>query len=373
MSIAVGWCKGLSSDENKLPEIRREGLIVRGNQKTSKRSKRVGADNSCLENITVYNVYIILLSKAHLKILYRFIRTFPFEQTEPFSETTHLTKEPSHHDKGHRHLIKRKKSHERDTSFFLVMMAKPVIVLVPGAWHPPSCFSPLTKYLEGHGYTVDGISLPSVGSTPPPPNFDADVNVVASTVGKHADQGAEVILLFHSYGGVPGASACKGLSRSDRRAAGEKGGIVHLVYCCAFALDEGVCLMDGLGGRPLPWFGIAEDEKTLVAKTPVETFYNDIHDRAVLDGLVDSLRPHAYGAFWSKSTYAAWKDVASTYVVCERDAAIPPQAQRGMIAHVNEASGGKMREVSMDASHSPFVSRPEELGRIVREIAGEKV
>ncbi|KAL6245177.1 hypothetical protein RBB50_007952 [Rhinocladiella similis] len=252
-------------------------------------------------------------------------------------------------------------------------MSKPVIVLVPGAWHPPSCFSPLTKYLNEHGYTVEGISLPSVGSTPPEPNFDADVTVIASTVSKCADQGSEVILLFHSYGGVPGASACKGLLKSDRQAAGKKGGIIHLIYCCAFAVDEGVCLMDGLGGKPLPWFGIAEDEKTLVPKTPVETFYNDIHDQAVLSDLVDSLKPHAYGTFSSKGTYAAWRDVASTYVVCERDAAIPPQAQRGMIANVNQSSGGKMREVSMDASHSPFVSRPEELGRIVREIAGEKI
>jgi len=257
-------------------------------------------------------------------------------------------------------------------------MSKPAILLVPGAWHSPSAFSPLTNYLTQHGYTVEGISLASIGSSPPQPNFNADVQVIASTISKHADQGSDVIIIFHSYGGIPGTSACKGLLKSDRKAAGKKGGVVHLIYCCAFAVDEGVCLMDGLGGQPLPWFDIASDEKSLMPKTPIETFYNDIHDKKVLDDLVGSLNQQSYGAFWSKSTYAAWRDVESTYVVCERDEAIPLHAQQGMIANVKksiEETGGKgrMQEVTIDASHTPFVSRPEELGGIVRGIAGEKL
>lgn len=205
-------------------------------------------------------------------------------------------------------------------------MSKPTILLVPGAWHAPSGFSPLTKYLTQHGYTVEGISLASVGSSPPQPNFDADVNVIASTISKHADSGSDVILLFHSYGGVPGTSACKGLLKSDRSTTGKQGGVVHLIYCCAFAVDEGVCLMDGLGGQPPSWFDFAADEKTLMPKTPVETFYNDIDDKKVLDELVASLKPQSYGAFWSQCSYAAWRDVASTYVVCERDEALPAGA-----------------------------------------------
>ena len=257
-------------------------------------------------------------------------------------------------------------------------MSKPAILLVPGAWHAPSGFSPLTDYLTQHDYTVEGISLASVDSSPPQPDFDADVHGIASTISKHADQGSDIIILFHSYGGIPGASACKGLLKSDREATGRNGGVVHLIYCCAMAVDEGVCLMDGLGRQPLPWFDIAVDEKTLTPKTPVETFYNDIDDKKVLDELVGSLKPQSYGAFWSQSTYAAWKDVESTYVVCERDEAFPMQAQQETVANVKkliEEKGGKgrMQEVTLNSSHSPFVSRPEELGRIVRGVAGEKM
>ena len=257
-------------------------------------------------------------------------------------------------------------------------MSKPAILLVPGAWHTPSSFYPLTNYLIQHGYTVEGISLASVGSIPPQPNFDADVQVIASTISKHADQGSDVVILFHSYGSIPGTSACKGFLKSDREAAGKKGGVVHLIYCCAFAVDEGMSLMDGLGGQPLPWFDIASDEKTLTPKTPVETFYNDIDDKKILDELVDSLKPQSYGAFWSKSTYAAWLDVESTYIVCGVDEALPVQVQQGMVTNVRkliEEKGGKgnMQQVTVNASHSPFVSQPVELGRIVREVAGERV
>jgi hypothetical protein len=109
-------------------------------------------------------------------------------------------------------------------------MSKPIFVLVPGAWHPPSAFGPFTRYLESKGYTVDPVPLKSVAADPPLPNFDADVNNIASAVEKHADAGYDVILLTHSYGGNPGSSASKGLLKSQREAAGKPGGIVHKIY-----------------------------------------------------------------------------------------------------------------------------------------------
>ncbi|KIW17009.1 hypothetical protein PV08_04200 [Exophiala spinifera] len=259
-------------------------------------------------------------------------------------------------------------------------MTKPVILLVPGAWHEPSCFSPLASYLVNHGYTVEGISLPSVDSSPPQPNFDGDVAAVASTIRKHADQGSEIVVFFHSYGGIPGSSACRGLLKSDREARGKAGGVTHLIFCSAHAVDEGVSVMDNLGGEPLPWFNLSEDGMTSVleGRVPAELFYNDIDDEKVLAELLGKLKPQSYGAFWSKSTYAAWQDVDSTYVHCERDNAIPVAFQRQMVANVRRAvqergAGGRMHDVTLDASHSAFVSRPEEVGMIVRRAAGEKV
>lgn len=134
--------------------------------------------------------------------------------------------------------------------------------------------------------------------------------------------------------------------------------------------------MDALGGQPLPWFRVAADEKSVKAGTPVETFYNDITDKATLDSLVASLGVHSYQAFFSKNQYTPWMDGPSTYIVCTLDEAIPEASQRGMIAGANQAvsdQGGKfnVQEITLKASHSPFVSVPEELGDAVRRIAGE--
>jgi hypothetical protein len=134
--------------------------------------------------------------------------------------------------------------------------------------------------------------------------------------------------------------------------------------------------MDALGG-PLPWFNISTDSKTVQPATPIPTFYNDISSSATQDALVSSLGVQSYQAFFSKNEYAPWLEVPSTYIVCTLDQAIPEDAQRGMIAGAKQVmaeQGGKfqMDEVVMEASHSPFVSKPEELGEHVMRIAGGK-
>lgn len=260
-------------------------------------------------------------------------------------------------------------------------MSKPTILLVPGAWHGPDSFSPLTTYLRQHDYTVEGISLASVGPFPASPHqgkslptFDDDVAIIRTTIEKHADLDSEIVLLFHSYSGIPGSSACQGLLKVDRQASGKPGGVVHLIYCCAFAVDSGVSLMDCLNGEPLSWLDFSDDGQSLMPKSPVGIFYNDIHDQAVLDHLVLQLQPQSYAAFCGKSTYAAWRHVNSTYIVCEEDQALAVPVQEAMLAHVNEVLKDSGAAVTMDqvrirAGHSPFVSRPEDVGLVIRKIA----
>ena len=120
---------------------------------------------------------------------------------------------------------------------------KPVIVLVPGAWHSPIHFSPMTKLLQGAGYTVAGVDLPSVTwstrNAPPPDSFDDDVQAVRTVILENAERGEDVLVLSHSYGSLPKMTAVKGLDKKTREAEGKKGGVVHLVFCASFALPEG--------------------------------------------------------------------------------------------------------------------------------------
>jgi pimeloyl-ACP methyl ester carboxylesterase len=58
-------------------------------------------------------------------------------------------------------------------------------------------------------------------------------------------------------------------------------------------------------------------------------------------------------------TKAAWRSIPSTYVIGERDAAIPPA--------MSKLFAGRAAEViRLDTSHSPFLSQPRETGALLR-------
>ena len=70
---------------------------------------------------------------------------------------------------------------------------KPTIVVVPGAWHGPFHFKPLTSRLEAAGYEVHPMALPSIAKPGAEPenigDHTPDVKVIASAIEAAADAG----------------------------------------------------------------------------------------------------------------------------------------------------------------------------------------
>jgi hypothetical protein len=73
---------------------------------------------------------------------------------------------------------------------------------------------------------------------------DEDTALVHSTVSKLVEAGRDVVVVVHSYGGIPGSDAMKGLARDERSGKGLRGGEVALVYICAWMLQQGKCVAD---------------------------------------------------------------------------------------------------------------------------------
>ncbi|ETI24703.1 hypothetical protein G647_04072 [Cladophialophora carrionii CBS 160.54] len=249
------------------------------------------------------------------------------------------------------------------------MSSKPVIVFVPGAWHTPDSFHLVTAELQAAEYETRGVDLASVGAQTPLKDFWPDVEAIQRVLKPLADEGRDIVLVVHSYGGVIGNQAVQGFVKSERENEGKKGGISHIYFCCAFALPEGVSLMDALNNKPLPWFQINDAQDTVTPATPIETFYNDVKEP---EKYVNMLKPHSYRTFASKVTYAGWRHVPSTYLLCEKDEAIPIHAQKGMVEAAQQA-GADMKVETVSASHSPFMSMAEEMARSIRRAAGETV
>jgi pimeloyl-ACP methyl ester carboxylesterase len=135
-------------------------------------------------------------------------------------------------------------------------MSNPTIVLVPGAWHQPAHYSVLIRLLEGAGYKVVTEKLPGVDSSTPTQESTANdaAFIKKQLLDPLVDEGIDILLLMHSYGGCPGAAAAKGYSKKERTAAGKKGGIIGLVFMVAFLANEGDSLLSKLPNQEYdPW------------------------------------------------------------------------------------------------------------------------
>lgn len=126
---------------------------------------------------------------------------------------------------------------------------KPTIVLVPGAWHTAKCYDILVPHLQDAGYAALALTLPSVGASPPTQSLDPDVDHIRKNIQPLLDAGKDVVVVMHSYGGIPGGSAVKGLSKVDRQDQGQPGGVSALVYLCAWMIEENTTARDNGGGR----------------------------------------------------------------------------------------------------------------------------
>ncbi|KAL3418116.1 hypothetical protein PVAG01_09831 [Phlyctema vagabunda] len=250
--------------------------------------------------------------------------------------------------------------------------SKPTFVLVPGAWHSPDSFGPTTNLLKKAGYPVHGIHLPSTGASPPHKTNEIDVAHIRSQISDILSAGKDIVLVMHSYGGTVGSEALTEYVQEIEKGTQKEGQgkVLRLVFCTAFCLPLGGSLGKALGGKPLPWFILNEDETIVSPGTPKEILYNDISDE-VAAPLIAQLRPLGYGTYFTEMTVEPWKVIPSTFILCSEDRAIPLFAQEGMIKQAQEIAPSSFDVVERcDAGHSPFVSQPEWLAEKLVKAAG---
>jgi len=224
------------------------------------------------------------------------------------------------------------------------MNVNPALVLVHGAFHHPSVWKSLVAEFSKE-VDIRTVALPSCGKRPEIlGDMYSDADVVRSTV---EGIGGPVVVCAHSYGGIPVTEALAGVDNVSR-----------LVYLCAFQLDVGESLLSAVGGTPPDWWQVHEPDGYLDALRPEEIFYADLDPTTVREAITQ-LSHQSLRSMTQALTRAAWHNTPSTYIVCERDAAIPVAAQQAM-AHRAQ------RVRRMDTSHVPFLSRPAELAVLLR-------
>jgi pimeloyl-ACP methyl ester carboxylesterase len=154
------------------------------------------------------------------------------------------------------------------------------------------------------------------------------------------------VVVAHSDGGLVATQAAAGLAN-----------VTHIIYSAAFQLDIGDSVL-GFVGEPPRWWNIDGDAAT--ANGPLDTFYADVPPGDAMRA-IDRLQPSSYSTVTDRLSAAAWREVPSTYVICDEDQAIAPAAQEQLAKRALN-----IRRLS--SNHSPMLSRPAEVAQIITDV-----
>ena len=243
-----------------------------------------------------------------------------------------------------------------------------VIILVHDAWHTPDHYLSYVEALRRAAFRVYCPLLPTCNQTLPlyRRTFLDDVAAIHKLVEDHANDGEKIILIMHGYGGAVGSNALEQPSFKYRAAHNRWGGVVHLVYMCAYMLPVGRSVMDIYMEAAL------SGHHTMLEAFPNQTTSHLNPERLYCRGFnanetqqyLRSLVPFPGPALEFSTTQAAWMHIPFTYLSATNDCALFPISQQSMIMRASNSSY-EFKEKRYDAGHSIFQTHT---WRMVEEI-----
>jgi pimeloyl-ACP methyl ester carboxylesterase len=250
----------------------------------------------------------------------------------------------------------------------------PTIVLVHGAWHRSANYQTFIDALKKVGFPVYCPQLPSCNNTSPPPaSLAEDVAAVRAVIQERIAAGEHVIPVMHSYGGLVGTDAVTDADiYSTRKASGQAGGVIHLLYLCAYMLEPGTSVFDiakAAGFFPY-WDQYVKnfDDGTCFPIDPAAMFFGGEGSQEDVKAALTHLVRSPLSAFDTRSNGDCWKKAPVTYVKTLRDGGVPLQYQDIMLERVEKA-GVAVEKVELDTTHSVFITRQAEVVDLVQKVA----
>ncbi|CAF3621956.1 unnamed protein product [Fusarium graminearum] len=246
---------------------------------------------------------------------------------------------------------------------------RPTILLIHGAWHRSCAWNHLIPDLESLGYFTATVDLPSTSGIPGKTQLD-DVNHVRVTLEQMIAEKKEVVVLAHSYGGPIGCGGIVGLSAQERAQKNLSGGVVGFINLCGYifpgGMDQGA-VIESVGGLPYVTWD-TPSPGLFVAKDPGGLLYQPDVPKDLADWALSQLQPQSMAANMGIVPPQAWQDDSYRgrlgYIKATADVVNPLTDQENMIAQ----SGGSDKWITRileGSGHSPMLSRPEELARVV--------
>lgn len=224
------------------------------------------------------------------------------------------------------------------------------ILLIHGSCHGAWCWEALVPAFAQLGITATAIDLPGRDGSPTTLDDYAKAILAAASPG--------TVLVGHSAGGYAITAAAEA---DPARFAG-------LVYLCAYLPAPGQSLGDMRRAGPsqplLPAIRVAEDRVSFTidpAMAPA-VFYHDCPPE-VAAAATSRLCPQPVTPQETPLFPKAAPTLPRHYIVCTQDRAIPPDYQAQMAKVLPPET-----VTTLNASHSPFLSMPDQLATRLAEI-----
>ncbi|KAJ5587141.1 uncharacterized protein N7459_002906 [Penicillium hispanicum] len=250
------------------------------------------------------------------------------------------------------------------------MTPQPTLVFVHGAWHSPECWDRVVPILQQRGYRCLTPQVEFCGTAEPVNSLAGSVNQIQSLIAQETAAGKNVVVVNHSFGGSVGCTSVQGFSRKNSsRLSDDAGHVLGIVQLCAFMPPPNASLYDLIDLDTSFHHADAAGWEIIDNGEPAHVFYNDLSPE---DAQLwkSRLLKHSNGTLTDRdNVYAGWADVPVWYLVCSRDQAIPLQVQETMVAAAQNA-GASVTTKYLEASHSPFLSKPDETAEFILEAVG---
>ncbi|KAK3671940.1 hypothetical protein LTR78_008115 [Recurvomyces mirabilis] len=253
------------------------------------------------------------------------------------------------------------------------MQQAPVLFLVPGAATYPAFYDDFKRHVSSKGLVFHTVQLRTVEARTPAATLADDVELVRSHLADLCEQDRDIILMAHSFGGMPMTEGAKGFAKVDRQRLGHKGGIVHLIYITSIAAEVGES-MASTNAQPGPdgplVYDFMVDHVEYTGQDPersAATNFNALpHDQGVEHAKRMPL--HSKACFGTPLTYAAYAYIPTSYIRVLRDRCFPLWWQQRRIDTIEKSRGGPIDVYDLDADHCFMASYPREAAKIVGTI-----
>ena len=221
-------------------------------------------------------------------------------------------------------------------------------LLIHGSCHGAWCWRDVVPALEAKGHTARAIDLPSHGADTTDP-ATVTLDTYAEAIAQQVQQGT--VLVGHSAGGYSITAAAERVADKIR----------CLIYLCAYVPTQGKSLADlrRSAERQLLIDAVVKGESgktfTIDPDKAVAKFFADVPPETA-DWAVSQLGPQPIVPQETVIDLINSPIVPKRYIRCTQDGAVPYELQVAMSADFPQN-----HVVTMDTSHSPFLSAPDAL------------